>query len=82
MRVRDGENESSKNKLHGLVMWTKIGRWQTGEESRCPESGKEMMARKSEIAMRDYVKSDLEKIGEEWKRIETEGIGDCWKRTW
>ena len=26
-----------------------------------------MDARKTEIAMRDYIKSDVERVGEEWK---------------
>ena len=36
-------------------------------ESRCPESGVEMETKKTEIAMGDCIKSDLEKVGEEWK---------------
>ena len=34
-------------------------------ESRCAESGGEMEVRKSEIAMEDCIKSDLERVGEE-----------------
>ena len=34
-------------------------------ESRCPESGREMEARKSELARKDCDKTDLEKVGEE-----------------
>ena len=38
------------------------------KESRCPERGWEMEARKTEIAMGDCNKSDLERVGEEWKK--------------
>ena len=38
-------------------------------ESRCPESGGEMEARKIEIAMEDCIKSNLESY--------LEGIRDC-----
>ena len=56
--------ESSKKKLvHGFVMWKKFGDDKLANESRCPE----MEATKSEIAMGDCVKSDLERVGEEWK---------------
>ena len=34
-------------------------------ESRCPECGGEMEARKIEIAMGDYIKSDIERVGKE-----------------
>ena len=38
-------------------------------ENRCPECGGEMEARKTEIAMGDCViKSDIERLGEEWKK--------------
>ena len=37
-------------------------------ENRCPESGGEMEARKTEIAMGDCIKSDYERVGEEWKK--------------
>ena len=36
-------------------------------ESRCPESGGEMESRKTEIAMGDCIKTDIERVGEEWK---------------
>ena len=36
-----------------------------GKESRCPESGREMEAWKTEIAMGDCIKG-LERVGEEW----------------
>ena len=36
-----------------------------------------MMARKTEIAMGDCTISDLERVGEEWKKLEIKGIGDC-----
>ena len=39
-----------------------------GNESRFPESGGEMEARKTEIAM-GIALSDLERVGEEWEKI-------------
>ena len=60
--------ESSEKKLiHGFVMWNKLGDDKLANESRCPEGGWKMEATKSEIAMGDCVKSDLERVGEEWK---------------
>ena len=35
------------------------------KESRCPERGEEMEARKAEIAMGGCIKSDLERMGVE-----------------
>ena len=43
----------------------KNGRLKTGKDTRCPESEGEMEARKTEIAMGDCIKSDLERMGEE-----------------
>ena len=68
MRVWDGVKERSKKKLvHGLVMWKQLGDDKLAE-SRCPESGGKLeAATKTEIAMGDCLKSDLERVGEEWK---------------
>ena len=46
-------------------------------ESRCPESGWEMEVNKTEIAMGDCIKSDIERVGEEWKKLQREGIEHC-----
>ena len=47
-----------------MIMWKK-GRWKTGKESRCPESGGEMEAMKNEIMNMDCIKSDIERVREE-----------------
>ena len=69
-RVQVGMKESSKKKLVRST-WAghveKNGRWKIGKETRCPESGGEMQARKTEIATGDCIESDLEKLGEECK---------------
>ena len=44
----------------------KNGRRKTDTESRCPEIGGEMEVRKTKIAKGDCIKSDLERVGEEW----------------
>jgi len=44
-------------------------------ERRCPESGGEMNARKTEIAMEDCIKSNIERVGEEWKAWEKKHNG-------
>ena len=42
-------------------------RLKTGKDSRCPESGRETEARKTEIVTWDFIKSDLERVAEEWE---------------
>ena len=44
-------------------------RWKTGKDSRCSESGGETEARKTDIAMGDCIKRDLERVGGEWKHM-------------
>ena len=69
MRVKFGVKERFKKNwrgVHGLVMWEKWEIKKTGKESRCPEGGVEMEARKTEIAMGDCIKRDLERVGETW----------------
>ena len=61
-KVQVCEKQSGKN--------NHSGRCKTGKESRCPENGGEMEARKTEIAMGDCIKSDLERVGEEQKMID------------
>ena len=64
-----GVKESCKRNWrggYGLVMWEN-GRRKICKESRCPESGGEMEARKIEIAMGDCSKRGLERVGEEWE---------------
>ena len=64
--------------VHGLVIWKKIGDKKLAKRAdRCPESGGEMEARKTEIAMADCIKSNLERVGEMIDRR----IGDGWQRT-
>ena len=46
--------------------------------SRRPENGGEKEAGKIEIAMRDCINSDLERVGEEWRKGQhIEGTGYC-----
>ena len=53
----------------------------TGKVTRCPENGGEMKTRKTEIAMGNCIKSDIERVGEKvgknyrsnWRRL-TENI--------
>ena len=63
--------ESSKKKLVSSS-WVghvkKNCRLKTGKKSRSPESGREMMARKTDIAMGDCIINDLERVGEEYKK--------------
>ena len=47
-------------------MWTN-GIRKPGKDSRCQESGEEIEARKTEIAMGGCFKSDIEKVREDWK---------------
>ena len=53
MIVDVGMTKSSKKRgVHGLVVW-KIRDMNNCKERRCPESGEEMEASKTEIAMGD-----------------------------
>ena len=48
-----------------------MGKWKmkNGKESRCLESRQEMEARKkTELAIGDCIKSDLDRVGEEWEK--------------
>ena len=63
-----GVKESSKKKLVRSTV-TKMEDEKNGKESRCPEIGEEMEARRTEIAMGDCIESDLERVGEEWKTM-------------
>ena len=63
MKVEVGMKESSKKKL---ARGTR--RWKTGKESRCLESGGETEASKTEIVIGYCIKSDLERVEEEWKK--------------
>ena len=62
-----GEKENSKKKLMRCT-WAghveKMGDEKLAE-SRCPESEREMDAKKTKIAMVDCIKNDLERVGEE-----------------
>ena len=44
----------------------------TGKESRCLESGGQKKARKTDIAIGNCIKSDLEREGEEWRKRATD----------
>ena len=54
-------------------------RWKTGKESRSPDSGEEMETRTIEIAMRDCIKSDIERVGREWKKLIDRRKRQKWK---
>ena len=45
----------------------KNGTLKSGKESRCPENGGQQEARKTKIAIGDCIKSNIERVGEEWK---------------
>ena len=77
MRVDAGVKESSKEKL--VYICRSCGKMgdEKQAENRCPENGGEMEARKTETGMRDCIKSELERVGEEWKKLYLEGIEDC-----
>ena len=54
------------------------GRRKTGKESRCPESGGDKEARKTEITMGDCIKRNIA----EWKTEQhIKATGDCCWRT-
>ena len=59
--------ESSKKKLVRSIWAEKKGDEKLAE-SRCTESGRELEARKTEIAMGNCIKNYLERVGEEWKK--------------
>ena len=72
MRVWDGVKESSKKKLvHGLVMWTKqkMTNWQ---REQVPRKWKENGGDEERNCDGDSLKSDLERVGEEWGKIYTD----------
>ena len=60
--------ESSKKRLIGeeYMGWS------------CEKHGRlKMEARKTEIAMGDCIKGDIERVGEEWNKLQLESIGEC-----
>ena len=63
--------ESAKKKLVRSTWDGHVEKMGDGKlaESRCPEGGGEMEAMKTEIAMGDCIKSDLQRVGEEWGMI-------------
>ena len=66
--VEFGMNESSKKKLvrSGLTWAGHVARMgdEKPADSRCPEGGGEHEARKTEIATTDFIRSELERVGE------------------
>ena len=71
-----GLKESSKKKLVRSTWAGHVERLLDDKlaEGRCSESEEEMETRKSEIAMEYCIKSDIERVGEEWKKLSIEGI--------
>ena len=61
-----GVKESSKKKLARSIWTGHVGKMGLEKltENRCTESGGEMDAMKTEIAMGDCLKSDIERVGE------------------
>ena len=84
MRVEVGLKKSFKNNIlvKSKLTWAghveRIGdeKWQREQMTRTLEKKKE--TRKSGTATGDCTKSDLGRVGEEWrKEQQIEGIGDC-----
>ena len=59
----------------------KNGRRKTDRADAQKEDGKWRRSRKTEIAMEDLIKSNKERLGEEWKKLYIEEIWECWQRT-
>ena len=83
MKVKVGMKKSSKKKLERSTWAGHVEKRdiKNGKESRCPESGMEMEARKTEIAMGDCIKSYLETVRKEWENIWIEGLEEGCQRT-
>ena len=64
--------ESSKNNVDEEYMSRSCGKWEmkNWKENRFPESTGEMEAgKKTDIAMEDFIKSDVERTREKLKRL-------------
>ena len=65
--------ESLKKLVRSRLTWAghveRIGDEKLAKRAdRCPESGEENEARKTEIATRDCIGRNLERVGEEWRK--------------
>ena len=62
--------ESSKKKFVRSTLAGHVEKWERKNwlREQMPRKWREMEARKSEIAMGDCIKSDTERVGEEWKK--------------
>ena len=54
----------------------KNGRWKTGKDGRSPVKGEKRMRGRPTMRWHDCIKTDLERVGEEWRTTAT-----C-KRNW
>ena len=68
MRVEFGVKESSKKKLVGITWAGRVEKMVDYKLAKRADAQKVGGKWKTEIAMGDCIKSDIDRVGEEWKK--------------